>query len=87
MKIKHLMNNNGNKAMNHFTIQDNGAVYLQSYDVIVVKISGTDVFLDERYHNYSNTTTKHRNIFLKEDTKTINKKIKDGVYKLVNLNT
>jgi len=44
------------------------------------------VFLDEVYWDCSKTTGKYRNLFLREDKKETENKIKDGVYKLVNLN-
>lgn len=45
-----------------------------------------DIYLDERFWNYSSTTGKYRNIFLNEDKKATEKKIKSGEYKLINLN-
>jgi len=73
--------------------------YFQSYDSIIVKriydnevqingFAGTVVktYLDSKYYNYSTTTSKYRNIFLEETTKDIEKKMKDGIYILTNLN-
>lgn len=62
----------------------------QSYESIIAVViqwkDRTDVELDERYWNYSRTTGKYRNQFLGEDRKETEKKIKEGEYKLVNLN-
>ena len=44
------------------------------------------VFLDDECWNYSVTTSKYRNIFLNETKKETERKIKEGVYKLVDLN-
>ena len=42
--------------------------------------------LDYYYWNFSRTTSKYRNLFLNETTKETVKKVKDGIYKLANLN-
>lgn len=42
--------------------------------------------LDSKYWNYSNTTSKYRNIFLNETKKETEAKIKSGEYILCNLN-
>ena len=54
---------------------------------MIVKIDKKgQVFLDSYYWDYSRTTSKHRNIFLRDDTPTIKAKIKSGEYKLKDLN-
>lgn len=50
------------------------------------KTNPMDVVLDEAYWNYSKTTSKYRNIFLGESTLDTATKIKNGEYKLENLN-
>ena len=45
-----------------------------------------DIQLDKTYWDYSKTTSKYRNRFLGEDTKTTRAKIKSGEYILTNLN-
>lgn len=87
MHVQNLTNNKGNKAINQFEVKDNkGTRFFQSYNSVIVKIENGQVFLDSVYWNYSRTTTKHRNIFLNETTKQTQEKIKNGIYKLVNLN-
>lgn len=86
MKVANLTNNKGNKAVNQFECEVNGIRFFQSYNSVIVKIENGNVFLDEVYWNYSKTTAKHRNIFLNESTKDTQKKIKDGIYTLTNLN-
>ena len=69
-------------------------LFFQSYSSMIVKIdrnydkafSHNQVFLDQKYWNYSNTTGKYRNIFLNETIKDTRKKIKSGEYKLTDLN-
>lgn len=80
MKVKHLANN-------QFIIQDkNGNEIFQSYNSKIALKQNGKVFLDKNYWNYSKTTSKYRNIFLTEDIKTTKEKIKNGEYKLINLN-
>ena len=86
MKVQNLTSNNGNTVPNQFDIEHNGDRFFQSYDSIIVKISNGQVYLDERYWNYSNTTSKYRNQFLNETTKQTQTKIDNGEYNLTNLN-
>lgn len=91
MKIRNIISNSGNAVRNQFLITDDqGNEYFQSYDSIIAKkdYSGEKrvVYLDEYYWDYSTTTGKYRNMFLGEDKKTTEKKIKSGEYVLTNLN-
>jgi hypothetical protein len=86
MKIENLTSNKGNKIANQFLIRGENAVYFQSYDSIIVKIENGKTFLDSTYWDYSKTTGKYRNQFLGEDKKETEKKIKQGIYFLTNLN-
>ena len=86
MKIENLTSNKGNKIANQFVIKSETAVYFQSYDSIIVKIENDKTFLDSTYWDYSKTTGKYRNQFLGEDKKETEKKIKQGIYFLTNLN-
>lgn len=81
----------GNAVANQFIIKDGHIKYFQSYDSIIVKIENPDtahpiVTLDQKYWNYSVTTSKYRNIFLGENYAETAKKINDGTYKLADLN-
>jgi hypothetical protein len=73
-------------AVNQFIIRTNTAIIFQSYNSIIVKEEGGKTYLDERYWDYSKTTGKYRNKFLGEDKKATERKIKEGVYILTNLN-
>jgi len=79
-----------NNIPNQFIITDDNKTYFQSYKSIIVKIERledkTITYLDPVYYNYSRTTSKYRNAFLGESTKEIERKIKEGVYILENLN-
>ena len=86
MKAKNLTSSRGNDVANQFEIWDNGAHYFQSYNSIIVKIEKGKTYLDERYWNYSKTTSKYRAKFLNESTKETQKRIDSGEYLLTNLN-
>ena len=89
MKVTNMINNNGNKVANQFTIMDGFIEYFQSYESIIVKVDFTKqkkIYLDEYYWDYSRTTGKYRNIFLGETKRETEKKIKTGEYILTNLN-
>jgi len=81
----------GNKIANQFKIVDaeNGYIFFQSYDSIIVKIIDSkpaQVQLDSTYWDYSVTTSKYRNQFLGESKKETQAKIDSGEYILTNLN-
>ena len=96
MKVQNMTSNKGNKIANQFIVTTDNEEYFQSYkSMIAKKVTNyffnytekeTKVYLDETYWNYSVTTSKYRNIFLNETTKETQKKIKQGVYILTNLN-
>ena len=90
MKVRNITSNNGNKIANQFEIIDNenNIIYFQSYKSIIVKhdMNLNQVYLDSHYWDYSTTTSKYRNIFLGEKKKETQKKIKEGIYILTNLN-
>jgi hypothetical protein len=79
MKVK-------NTNPNHQVIESENAFYLISYGSTIAKKEADKVYLDAKFWDYSKTTAKNRNLFLNEDTKTTQKKIKDGIYILTNLN-
>lgn len=83
----------GKPVANQFIVIDNfNNKYFQSYKSIIVKkvkmgeSLGYRIELDRDTWNYSKTTSKYRNEFLGEDTKTTKAKIASGEYQLVNLN-
>lgn len=88
MRVVNLLSPRSGRAVpNQFSIKAEGAKFFKSYESIIIKIcSDGSVFLDEEYWDYSSTTSKYRNIFLGEDTATIKQKVKQGIYKLQNLN-
>ena len=94
MNVQNMTSSNGNKVANQFVINGKGGdEYFQSYNSIIAKKEySTDswedlqIYLDKKFWNFSNTTSKYRNKFLNETTKQTIAKIKSGEYKLVDLN-
>lgn len=77
-----------NPVANQFRIWTDDGIYFQSYQSLIafVPVKGDKVYLDEVYWDYSRTTSKYRSEFLGENTAETKKKIRDGIYELVNLN-
>ncbi len=88
MKVENMIGKNGKAVKNQFVItDDNGNKTFQSYNTIIAKkdIKGILTF-DINKWNYSNTTSKYRNIFTELTTKETEKQIKSGLIRLENLN-
>ena len=86
VRIENMTSSRGNKVANQFVVECEGLRAFKSYDSMIVAIKHGEVFLDEKYWDYSVTTGKYRNQFLGETKKETEAKIKSGEYKLVNLN-
>jgi len=80
-------NSSGNPVANQFVIYTDEGTYFQSYDsVIAFRDNNRKIILDSYYWNYSRTTSKYRNQFLREGTANTKAKIESGEYKLEDLN-
>ena len=87
VKVKNVVSSRGNKTPNQFIIETGEGRYFQSYNSVIAFIPfNGKVKLDSHYWDYSKTTGKYRNIFLGENKTETEKKIKNGIYELVNLN-
>jgi hypothetical protein len=86
IKVEQMMSPNGNYVANQLLIWTDSGVYFQSYNSIIAFKSGNNVSLDCKAWDFSQTTGKYRNIFLRETKKETEKNIKKGTYKLINLN-
>jgi hypothetical protein len=86
MKVKQLINANGNPAPNQFVITDGEKQTFQSYETKIAEVERGQVALDSGALNYSKTTSKHLFIFLGMDRKQIEKAIKAGTITVKNLN-
>ena len=87
MKVENMIGKNGIAVKNQFIITDNNGKTFQSYNTIIAKkdIKGNLTF-DIKYWDYSNTTSKYRNIFTELTTKETKEQIKAGLIRLKNLN-
>lgn len=65
MKVRNLINANGNTVANQFVIEDGNEIYFQSYNSLVAKRDGR-VFTLGRDFDYSRTTSKHLHTFMEE---------------------
>ena len=95
MKVRD-MTNNHRSAPNQYEITlDNGDTVFQSHNSVIATKKRTHspfglgydiITLDKNYWDYSKTTGKYRNQFLGETKKETERKIKEGIYTLENLN-
>ena len=86
VRVENLEGSNG-PVKNQFKIYTDSGVYFQSYDsVIAYRPYSGKIILDAHYWDYSKTTGKYRNIFLREGIANTRQKIKDGTYLLDDLN-
>mgnify|MGYP003118465159 CR=1 FL=1 len=89
VKVAQMLNNQGQAVKNQFYVFDhnNSVVMFQSYNSIIVKkYNNGNVELDKYHWDFSKTTGKYRNVFLGEKKPETERKIKQGIYKLVDLN-
>jgi len=99
MRVENLFNpDNGNDVANQFRIYTGEGVIFQSYETtICIKAHGStylnnamiEIKRGEKKEAWksSRTTSKWLRIFLNEDKETIDSKIKEGEYILMNLNS
>ena len=85
-KTTNMISNKGNKIANQFIIYTTEGSIFQSYNSTIVKIENGKTYLDLNKWDYSKTTGKYRNIFLNENKKQTEEKIKNGEYILTYLN-
>ena len=83
-----MVSDKGNDIANQFIVKLDNSTYFQSYESVIVQKSHDtgEILLDEKYWDYSNTTRKYRNAFLRMTSKEVKAAIESGRFKLVNLN-
>lgn len=70
MKVQNMTSTNGNKIANQFIIEDEGKICFQSYDSMIVTIDyNTQTIVVGNDWDYSQTTGKYRNLFMKNYTR------------------
>jgi len=88
IRVENMQNTAGNDVPNQFIIRTQDGTIFQPYQtVIAIRRNNGDILLDKAYWDYSATTGKYRNMFLRETKPETEKKIKAGVYKLEDLNS
>ena len=84
--VQNMQSRNGNTVANQFEIFTPDGKYFQSYStVIALKSIDGKTYLDPK-HDYSRTTAKYRNLFLRMTSKEIEQAIKAGTIEIKNLN-
>lgn len=90
MRVRNLINRNGNATTNQFEIFNNGNIVFQSYSTLIAKVDDNGYLYVTKYWDYSKTTMKHLWIFLEchgwsaiSNPKEMRKALKDGVVTLV----
>lgn len=81
--------NNEKMADNQYIIRTGGAEVFRSYDVVVAVRTDDGTILDEKYWDYSRTTTKYLVRFLRlgeGGKRIIEGRIEAGLYRLADLN-
>jgi len=87
MKVQNMQSSRGATVANQFEIFADEGVYFQSYStVIAFRPRSGKIQLDTEKWDYSKTTSKYRNIFLRMTTKEVIAKIDSGEIELVDLN-
>lgn len=82
-----MVNSNGNAVKNQLIIiEDDGSVVFQSYKTRIVRIAKDGTTTLDPEHNCTKTTTRYRNMFLKQTSAQVSACIKDGTYKIEELN-
>ena len=88
IKVENLISNSNKAIPNQFRIITPEGVYFQSYSTTIAFVprSGASTILDKQNWNYSTTTVKYLNLFLRSNRKLIEQNIKSGSYILADLN-
>jgi len=89
VKVQNMKSYSGNKVANQFEIFAENGKYFQSYNTVIAFIpykSNEKIQLDSEAWDYSRTTGKYRNMFLRENKPETQAKIDSGEYELTDLN-
>ncbi len=88
MKVQNMTSNStGREIPNQFLIYGDHETTFQSYNSVIATKRDGRVYLDKDMWDYSVTTGKYRNQFLRENKKETEAKIKSGEYILTDLNS
>ena len=80
MKVENMTSSNGNTIANQFILYgDDGSITFQSYASTIAMKKDGKVYIYPHW-DYSTTTGKYRNLFLRETKAETLKKLKSGEY-------
>jgi len=88
IKIRQFQGHNG-PVKNQFEIETRTGLIFQSYNSIIAykpRDKNEKIILDKHFWDHSKTTGRYRNLFLGEEKKETEKKIKSGEYICMDLN-
>ena len=85
MIVRNMISPKGNYVPNQYVININTYEIFQSYRSIIIinDLKDNSVYLNKDYYDYSNTTSRYRNIFLGITTKEMEQKIKQKEFILI----
>lgn len=90
LKVEPMHTDAGREISNHFVINTDEGEYYQGLrterSIIAFKDRNGQITLDKNYWNYPNPIEKNRERFLNESDEETERKVKDGVYQLADLN-
>lgn len=81
-----MQTNSGNAAANQFEIVTTEGRMFQSYQTKIAFIANDGTVTLNEVYDHSKTTGKYRNMFLGEDKKATDRAVKNGEYRVANLN-
>ena len=86
VRVRNMTGHGGREVANQFVISTDTTTYFQSYNSLVICQTNGKTYLDRSSWDYSTTTGKYRNLFLRETKAETQKKINSGEYILTDLN-
>lgn len=88
VNIYNMTGKSGREVPNQYIIETEHGAYFKSYQSIIAyrPYCGGKIVLDRGTWDYSTTTGKYRNEFLRESVAETRRKIEEGIYELADLN-
>lgn len=88
ISVENMLGSSGREVPNQFIIRTEDGRYFQSYRSVIafVPYGEGKTVLDRETWDYSQTTGRYRNIFLRESKADTERKIASGEYELADLN-
>ena len=87
ISVSNMQTPGGAAAANQFLIVTENGRLFQSYQTKIAFIANDGTVTMNEVYDHSNTTGKYRNMFLGEDKKATDRAVKNGEYRVANLNS